>query len=162
MRNVDPQERSSALRRNIVAALALKVLLGALAFVVPTIVLLWKQHGMSMQDIMLLQALFAISLAVFELPTGYFADALGRKKAIILAALLLVAGASAYFVADSFSLFLLAEVLLALGFSFMSGADQALLYDTLLELGRAADFAIDDIKFHLSRSMLTEVLYQCI
>lgn len=140
MRSIDPQKRSIALRRNIVGTFALRVLLGSLAFVVPTIVLLWKQNGMSMQDITLLQALFAGCLAVFELPTGYFADALGRKRAIRLAALLLVAGASTYFVADSFMLFLLGEVLLALGFSFMSGADQALLYDTLLELGRAEEF----------------------
>lgn len=138
----NPLERHVALRRNIAATIALRILMGSMAFIIPTIVLLWQQNGMGMQKIMLLQAIFALSLAVFEVPTGYLADAFGRKSSLVAAAFTLVAGAATYFIADSFSLFVLAEVLLALGFSFVSGADQALLYDSLKELGRETEFGV--------------------
>jgi hypothetical protein len=46
-----------------------------------------------------------------------------------------------YTQAHPFSEFLLAEMFLAVGFSFASGADQALLYDSLRALGRESEFS---------------------
>lgn len=134
-------ERSAALRRNITLTVALRLLMGCMAFMVSTIVLLWQRNGMNMQQITLLQAIFAVALALFEVPTGYFADSLGRKTSVIVATLMLTAGSSMYFLSAGFTGFLAAELVLAAGFSFLSGADQALLYDSLLELGREAEFA---------------------
>lgn len=57
-----------------------------------------------------------------------------------MATALLTAGAAVYGLADSFAGFLAAEALLGVGFAFASGADQALLYDSLLALGRKDDF----------------------
>ena len=53
-------------------------------FPVPTIVLFWQRYGMSLTDIMVLQALFAFAMVVLEIPSGYLADIVGRRKTLIL------------------------------------------------------------------------------
>jgi phosphopantothenoylcysteine synthetase/decarboxylase len=58
----------------------------SMAVTISTVVLFWRANGLSMHEIMLLQALFAASLALFELPSGYAADLLGRKGVIAAAA----------------------------------------------------------------------------
>lgn len=128
------QATQQALRGNIWKSYLLRVLVGCFSFSIPTIVLLWQQNGVDLHDGMLLQAIFAVTLAIFDVPTGYIADICGRKRAIIAASLATFGGALIYCVADDFNGFLAAEVLVAIGFSLSSGADQALLYDSLLEL----------------------------
>ncbi len=50
----------------------------------PIIVLFFQEHGLSLTEIMILQAGYSISVAVFEIPSGYISDVFGRKKTIIL------------------------------------------------------------------------------
>ena len=48
--------------------------------IMPIVVLFWQHHGLNMEKIFLLQSIFGIALFVFEVPSGYFSDLLGRKK----------------------------------------------------------------------------------
>ncbi len=89
---------------------------------------------------MLLQSGFAFSVVILEIPTGYFADWYGRKKALVIASLFMLAGIIMYSTGNSFSDFLLAEIFFAFYISLMSGTISAFLFDTLQNLGREKEY----------------------
>ncbi len=98
--------------------------------VVPVYVPLLQEHGLNMSEVLQTQALFALTIALFEVPSGYVADIWGRRNAILLGAGLNAIGFFSLLWADSFVDFLVYEAILGLGFSLISGTDLALLYDT--------------------------------
>jgi MFS family permease len=100
-------------------------------FVMPVIVLFYRSNDMSMQDIFTLKAIYSFTLMFFEIPTGYFADLAGRKVSILIGSVLGVAGFLIYSISSGFAEFVVAEVALGISLSLVSGADSALLYDTL-------------------------------
>jgi len=99
--------------------------------IMPIVALYYADNGLDEFDIYLLQAIYSLSVAVMEIPSGYMGDVIGRKKSLILGALLGTLGFVIYSVSGTFSQFLLAEIVLGLGGSFISGSDSALLYDSL-------------------------------
>jgi MFS family permease len=70
-----------------------------------------------------------------EIPTGHFADQVSRKVSILIGGFVASIGFLVYSLSYSFWGFLLAEITLGIGFCFVSGADSAMLYDTLKEKG---------------------------
>jgi MFS family permease len=112
------------------------IIKGGLWFMIimPVIILFFQDNGLNMMEIMSLQACYSASLALAEIPSGYAADLLGRKKTLVLGCILSFLGFSLFSIAYSFWWFLAAEIILGLGNSFISGADTALMYDTLLEM----------------------------
>ena len=98
--------------------------------VLPVFVPLLQGHGLSMSQVLQTQALFALTIALCEVPSGYFADIWGRRPAILLGAALNAVGFASLLWADSFADFVIYEVILGVGFSLISGADLAMLYDT--------------------------------
>ncbi len=59
------------------------------------------------------------------------ADYFGRKQSIVVGLLFYFFGVLLYGFVPSFYIFLICEMILALGVALMSGADKALIYDTL-------------------------------
>lgn len=118
---------------NIWKSYIFQILCG-LFFSVPVMVLFWQDNGLSLTEIMILQSLFSITIVLLEVPTGYFADVFGRRKALIYSSLFSFFGFVIYSLSYNFYQFLLAEILLAFAISLTSGADSALLYDTLKDL----------------------------
>ncbi len=106
----------------------------------PILVLFLIAKGLSFTEIMLLQSISAIAVVLFEVPTGAVADKIGRKESILLGALLWAISLGFYVVGKSFPMFILAEVIFSLGATFKSGADNALLYDSLKVMGREKEF----------------------
>jgi len=102
--------------------------------IMPIIVLFFQDNGLSLQSIMILQACYSLSVGLMEIPSGYAADILGRRKTLILGCVLAFVGFCLFSVSYNFWWFLVAEILLGLGNSFISGADTALMYDSLLEV----------------------------
>jgi MFS family permease len=100
----------------------------------PIITLFFKSNGLSIGDILLLQAIFSITVLVSEVPTGYVADRLGHKRSIVLGAVFASAGGIMYMLATGFWTIMIAEILLGFSIAFISGADSALLYNTLIAL----------------------------
>lgn len=113
---------------------------GSFMLIMPVITLFFKENGLSMQDIFVLQALFSLSVMLLEVPSGYFSDRVGRKRALIIGYLLSISGYIAYSLAYGFWEFVWAEMLLGFGISFSSGTDSALLYDSLLEEGKESGY----------------------
>ncbi len=122
------------LESNIPKLYIFRALYGAL-LMTPIIVLFWKQNGLSMFEVMVLQALFAISVIVLEVPSGYIADIYGRKNTLVVASIFATVGMGVYAIGQGFMEFLVAEIIWAVGVSLVSGADTAMFYDTLVELG---------------------------
>lgn len=102
----------------------------AFMVVIPVFVPLLQGYGLSMSQVLQTQAIFALTIALFEVPSGYIADVWGRRNAILVGSALNAVGFMSLLQADSFADFLLYEVILGVGFSLISGADLALLYDT--------------------------------
>ncbi len=102
--------------------------------VMPVFVPLLQGHGLSMSEVLQTQAAFALTIALFEVPSGYIADIWGRRNAVLIGAALNSVGFFLLLGAESFADFLLFECILGIGFSLISGADLALLYDTELYL----------------------------
>ena len=95
------------------------IIKGSLWFMVvmPVIVLFFQDNGLNLQDIMILTATYSFSVAVMEIPSGYAADILGRKKTLILGCLLAFFGFCLFSISYNFWWFLVAEVFLGLGYT---------------------------------------------
>lgn len=106
----------------------------------PIVVLFYGQNGLGMEEIMILQAVYSVSIIILEIPSGYFADVLGRRLTLIAGSVLGTAGFTIYSFSYGFYGFLAAEMVLGLGQSFISGADSAMLYDTLLDKKRDKEY----------------------
>lgn len=118
------------------------VIKGALWFMIimPIIVLFFQGNGLSLHEIMILQACYSLSVGLMEIPSGYAADVLGRRKTLILGCILAFIGFSIFSISYNFWWFLLAEIFLGIGNSFISGADTAIMYDSLLEVNAEDKF----------------------
>ncbi len=114
-------------------------------FPMAIITLFWKdQIGLSLTEILLLQAIFSVATLVMEYPSGYLSDRIGYRFTLHLACLLGIAGWTVYTFAGSFAGVLLAEILLGMSYAFISGADSALLYETLRQSDREEEYARHD------------------
>ncbi|MBU7046693.1 MAG: MFS transporter [Theionarchaea archaeon] len=89
----------------------------------------WGKIGFT--QIMILQSFFVFSIFLLEVPTGAVADHFGRKTSLILSGAAVSSGALIYSSIPHFSIFLLGEFFWALGYALLSGADEALAYDSL-------------------------------
>ncbi len=123
------------LERNVYLLFGLKAAKWFMLFM-PVVVLFFMENGLTVKQIMLAQAAYSLSVAFFELPSGYFSDKLGRRLTLIIGMLLTMAGYVIMGLADGFWWFIAAEITMGLGGSFVSGTDSALLYDSLLQLKR--------------------------
>lgn len=108
--------------------------------VMPIVVLFYTDTGMNMQEIFILKSIYSIGIVAMEIPSGWMADVWGRRKTLILGSILGTIGFVVYSVTHSFMWFVLAEVILGVGYSFVSGADSAILYDTLKENDREKQY----------------------
>lgn len=89
-----------------------------------------------MLQVQFLQSWFMFWIFIMEVPTGVIADKIGRKYSLALGGLTVAIAALIYGSVPRFEIFLLGEFLFGVAMAFMSGADNALLYDSLKESGR--------------------------
>lgn len=117
---------------------AMRAALLIIAIVVP----FYTSCGLSLRDIFWLQGLFGLTVLLLEVPSGFASDWLGRRHTLLAAHIVAALGMAAYTHADSFYEFLFAEVLLGIGFSFLSGSDTALTWETLEAIGETERFGV--------------------
>jgi len=82
----------------------------------------------------------SVTNSIFNIPTGYFSDRLGRKPTVILGSIASALGLTLYAISHSFVLLAIGGVVNGLAAALMSGNNDALLYDTLKQLDRTDDF----------------------
>ena len=97
--------------------------------------------NISFFQIMALQSYFTFVLFILEIPSGAIADFFGNKRALSLAAIVLIIAAICYSTIPNLILFFIAETLWAFGTALFSGTDQAFLYNTLKILGKDEDMS---------------------
>ncbi|HET6557119.1 MAG TPA: MFS transporter [Prolixibacteraceae bacterium] len=108
--------------------------------VMPIVVLFYQDNGLSMTQILLLKSVYSIAMVATELPSGYLADRWGCRKTLLSGAILGTLGMIIYSISSDFTSFMMAEIVLGIGFSFVSGADSAMLYDSLKAEGRELEY----------------------
>jgi MFS family permease len=97
-------------------------------------------HGLSQTEIFIVQAWFAVATVLWEVPSGYLADRWGRARCIKLSVPIAAIVFVLYGLSSSFWQFVVLEVILAIADGLISGADTALLIDSLKAEGREKAF----------------------
>jgi MFS family permease len=91
--------------------------------------------GLDIFEVFVANAAFTAGMVLFEIPTGVVADATGRRRSFLLSAATLAVGTLAYVTIAELNggvlPFVVASLVLGLGFSFYSGAVEAWLVDAL-------------------------------
>jgi len=108
--------------------------------VMPIVVLFYQENGLSMSQIFILKSIYSVAMVATELPSGYLADVWGCRKTILFGAILGTLGILIYSLSSDFYSFVFAEIVLGIGFSFISGADSAMLYDSLKAANREDEY----------------------
>lgn len=128
-----------SLKKNIIALYLIKVSKW-FTLVMPIIVLFYKECGLDLADIFILKSVYSIAMVSLEIPTGYLADVWGRRNCLIAGCIFCFLGFTNYSISDTFTAFFLSEILLGFGQSLVSGADSALLYDTMLHYKKEDEY----------------------
>jgi MFS family permease len=136
-----PPERGneSSMDKNIIKFYWYRLTKFAL-FHVAILVIFYQQRGLSFSQIMILQSVYYFAKVLSEVPTGAWADRVGRKKSLIIGSFFHSSAYLLIFLSHSFILFNVGEIIAGIAMSFASGADSALAYDSLKSLGREREY----------------------
>ena len=99
--------------------------------IVPVIVLVYTQKGVTVGDFFLIQGMFRLAAFLFEIPSGYMSDCLSRKRVMISGAVFALAGYVTIAAAYGFWALVLGEALLGIASALFSGTLEAYTYDLL-------------------------------
>ena len=109
-------------------------------FPIPTIILFYQSHGLNLEQAVWLKTILSLSILILEVPSGYIADKLGRKFCLVAGSAVWIIGWLCYCIGSSFTIFAIAEILAGVAGSLISGANTALVYETLLQLGKESHY----------------------
>jgi len=110
-----------------------------LAFAAPIQTLFFQARGLTLSQIMILQSILLGSAILLEIPTGILGDRVGKKRSIVLGVGCALLAWIPWFLATDIWTFAVAFILLGASQAFISGSDQALLYELLASKGRQKD-----------------------
>ena len=133
------EDESQARRRNLLFYSAFSFFTYPFA-AVPLLFFFFRERGLSLQEYASLISIYYLAMVIFELPTGWLADRIGRRPAMIGGPLLLSAAFFTLWTGHEFSTFAIGEVLFGLGHALLSGPPSALLYETLAAGNRADSY----------------------
>jgi len=127
------------MRRNV-ALINLYTICTNLVFVLPVVVPYYKEIGLSFQDFLIGEAMFAGVVLLAEVPSGWISDVWKRRSTLMLGGFFGMLGYSVLLVADSLWEAVLAQGIIGIAVALNSGTVTALLYDSLLEEERVEEF----------------------
>lgn len=127
--------------RNAVLFVAFRILFHA-RFYYPVFMILFLDFGITVEEFGLLNAVWAAAIVLLEVPSGALADLVGRRRLLIAGSLLMVLEMLVLCVVPVPSAWVLPallanRVLSGAAEAFISGADEALAYDSLRAHGLA-------------------------
>ncbi len=108
-------------------------------FAIPILALFFIASKVPLEQFTIIMAIFSLSILLLEIPSGIIADLIGKKRTMLIAKILYIV--EIYLIAfyNGFWIFLIAKIISGIGVSFWSGADQALIYDTLKRMKKEKD-----------------------
>jgi MFS family permease len=96
--------------------------------------------GMSLTQLGLLETIFHLTSFTMEVPTGAVADIFGRRTSRIIGRLASIVSVIILLLSNSFWMFAISFIITALSYNLESGAGDALIYDSLKEIGEEERF----------------------
>jgi MFS family permease len=118
------------------------ILLQGMVFYAPAAGLYRVERGLSPFQITLIESISLLFMIALEIPMGFLAERIGYRNTILFCNLLYFLSKLVFWRADSFALFLLERVLLAVVCAGLSGCDSAYLYACAGEKNSAAAFSL--------------------
>lgn len=109
----------------------------SLTFYTTIYTLLLQERGLDYWQIFLLEGVLSAFIFLFEVPAGYVADRLGRKRVVLVAVGCYLLSNLLLIVAHEYWVFLLEAAVGGIGIACLSGADSALLYESLEDEGKS-------------------------
>lgn len=109
--------------------------------------------NMTLLQIGLLEGIYHITSMICEIPSGAWADLVGRKRSMLISRVCITISCIIMLFSRNFWGFALSFVIQALGNAFTSGSEEALVYDSLKCIDKEDDF----IKVNGRLNMLIEV-----
>src|SRR3989304_8611871 len=104
------------------------------------VVYLQKDRGLSLTQITGLETVFWLMMFGAQVPSGAVADRWARRGALFLASAFMAVGILVFGLATNYVIILVSYAAWALAIAFQTGADNALVYDSLRLLGREGEF----------------------
>ena len=101
---------------------------------------LTDMRGFSLTQVSSLEALFWVVVVFSEVPTGALADRFGRKASLMAAAASTTVAILVFGLATNYWIVLASYVVWGFGLTFQSGADSALMFESLKAVGRERDY----------------------
>lgn len=133
-------QAATASRRNIRLLYAYWFMRDFQLWIPVWIVFLTLEKGFSLTQVTLAEGIFLVGVICLEVPTGAVADKWGRSRSMALGALCLGGAVLIFAFTESFAILVTSFLLWSLAQALMSGADMALLFDTLRAAGEEARY----------------------
>jgi MFS family permease len=140
-----PDKKSPFSIRNVRLFIAFRVCFNA-RFYYPVFAILFLDFGLTLDQFALLNAAWAATIVLMEVPSGALADTIGRRKLLVVAGILMVIEMALLCfvplgnVSLLFGVFIVNRVLSGIAEAAASGADEAIAYDSLKQEGNAGDW----------------------
>jgi len=109
-------------------------------FILSISILFYQKNGLSYTDIGILEFFGALTILFFEIPTGAVADIIGRKKSLFLGTIITSGSMILIGLSHTLFFFITGFVLWSIGDTFISGARQAIIYDSLKQEGKEKEY----------------------
>ena len=110
-------------------------------FIIPVIMPYYQAEiGLTFRDFMIAEAMFAATIILMEVPSGWLSDLWSRKHTLAMGLLFNTIGYAWLLWSDSFWDAATAQCIIGIGISLISGTNSAMLYDSLLQDGKADDY----------------------
>ncbi len=100
-------------------------------YLAPVLLLFYQQNGLTIADFVMFQGIFQLTGIVFEVPCGYIADLISKKKVLVLAFVCFFLRAALWLSFSGVFIILLGELFNALSRAFLSGVYDSYIYDYL-------------------------------
>jgi len=105
-------------------------------FYIPILALFYIASQVTFKEFTIIIAVFSLVTLLLEVPSGVFADLLGKKNSLLCSRFCYIIHMVILAFFNGFWPLLIGQIIAGVGVSLTSGAKEAILYDTLKKLGR--------------------------
>ncbi len=96
--------------------------------------------NVAVQDVGIIIGIGVFFSFLFELPSGYVADKIGHKEALILSNIFMLTSSTFFYFSSNFYTLIAASIFLSIGTAFSSGTGTAFMHETITALGREKEY----------------------
>lgn len=106
-------------------------MLQGLVFYGPIATIYREERGLTLKEILIIESVLLITILIFEIPWGIFADKFGYKNTIIISTGILFLSKIIFYNSYSINMFLIQAVLSGISMAGISGCDYAMIFESI-------------------------------